>query len=313
MYSKAATTTFERRYGLPSTASATISLCYNAAGVVGLIFTGIYGNRMHKPKALGVGGILVAIGAFVAVLPQFLSEPYKQNKSENNAEWSLLCKGNDTINTCNESTGSVSSWFFVLLIGEVIMGLGFSGFMTLGMSYLHDSVTPEKRGFYQGILLTIFIGGPLMAFGFILPSVSMLYVDFYRSDITMDRHDPEWVGAWWLGYIISGTMVLLISIPMFSFPRHPEGFDVEPEPETKTDFRLAYKMARTIFTCMVPTILIINHAIASIPTSALTTYGGKYLERQFGLSAHASAAYYGMVTILASMFGTFFGGWLHKR
>ena len=67
--------------------------------------------------------------------------------------------------------------------------------MTLGMSYLHDSVVPEKRAFYQGILLTIFIAGPLLAFGFILPAVSMLYVDFYRSDISMDRHDPEWVGG----------------------------------------------------------------------------------------------------------------------
>jgi len=64
---------------------------------------------------------------------------------------------------------------------------------------------------------------------------------------------------------------------------------------------------------MVPTILIVNHSIASIPTSALTTYGSKYLERQFGLSAHASSAYFGMITILSSMIGTFFGGWIHKR
>lgn len=58
----------------------------------------------------------------------------------------------------------------------------------------------EKRAFFQGILLTIFIFGPLLAFGFILPAVSMMYVDFYRANgISMDRHDPEWVGAWWLG------------------------------------------------------------------------------------------------------------------
>ena len=77
VYSKAATTTFERRYGLPSTISSYISLCYNAAGVVGLLFTSLYGNRMHRPRMLGIGGLMVAAGAVLATLPQFLSPPYK--------------------------------------------------------------------------------------------------------------------------------------------------------------------------------------------------------------------------------------------
>ena len=80
------------------------------------------------------------------------------------------------------------------------MGLGFSGFMTLGMSYLHDSSSFSQRAYNQGILLTIFIAGPLISFGFVLPTVSIVfYVDFYRGDTNMDYHDPEWVGAWWLG------------------------------------------------------------------------------------------------------------------
>ena len=67
VYSKAATTTFERRYGLDSSTSSTISLCYNGAAVFGLIFTAIYGNRLHRPKALGLGGLLVALGIVLKI------------------------------------------------------------------------------------------------------------------------------------------------------------------------------------------------------------------------------------------------------
>ena len=123
MYSKAATTTFERRYGLPSTTSSTISICYNGAGIIGLIFTSIYGNRINRPKALGVGGLLVGVGAFIAVFPQFLSNPYKENGWENKADWSVICRPNQTVSqTCLESAEPASNWFFLLLVGEVIMG-----------------------------------------------------------------------------------------------------------------------------------------------------------------------------------------------
>ena len=123
---------------------------------------------------------------------------------------------------CQKSENE-SSLFYWILAGELIMGLGFSGFMTLGMSYLHDSSSFSQRAYNQGrvsafrrinsvflaekaytlnqgILLTIFIAGPLISFGFVLPTVSIVfYVDFYRGETNMDYHDPEWVGAWWLG------------------------------------------------------------------------------------------------------------------
>ena len=124
----------------------------------------------------------------MATLPQFLSKLYKETGYQNEADWSILCQAEKLADECTVDPDVPSQWFFLLLIAEMIMGLGFSGFMTLGMSYLHDSVPPEKRAFFQGILLTIFIFGPLLAFGFILPAVSMMYVDFYRADgISMDR------------------------------------------------------------------------------------------------------------------------------
>lgn len=305
VYSKVATTTFERRYGLPSSISGSISIFYNVSAAFGLIFFSVYGSSLHRPKFLAIGGLLVSLGAFTATLPQFLSPPYD---ASGEASHGILCNAENP--TCAESA---SKYFFFLLIGEIFMGLGFSGFMPLGMSYLHDSLTsPKQRGFYQGILLAIFVLGPLIAFAFIQPVASLLYVDFYRSDTIMDRDDPEWVGAWWIGYLFSGTFALLMSLPMLCFPQVPPclnsvEFDGPKGPSA------AAKMAKIVLTSSVPVILIVNHGILSITTAALNGFGMKYLERQFGLTAKEAGVQYGMITILGAVFGASFGGWAHRK
>ena len=40
-------------------------------------------------------------------------------------------------------------------------------------------------------------------------------------DITPDS--PLWVGAWWLGFLVSAAMALLVVVPMFGFPKHLPG------------------------------------------------------------------------------------------
>ena len=114
-----------------------------------------------------------------------------------------------------------------------------------------------------------------------------------------------------------GGVLLVISLFMFTFPKNPPNYRLEDEQTSVDDFFSTLK--KIVCPCgenalkIIPIILVMCHAFSSVPISALTTYGGKFLERQYGLSAHSAGAYFGMVTIISSMVGTYLGGWFHRR
>ena len=82
---------------------------------------------------------------------KWLSEPYaKEHIFDNITSYDLICGLGPTVCDETKSTGTESRLFYWILVGEVIMGFGFSGFMTLGMSYLHDISPPEQRAYNQG-------------------------------------------------------------------------------------------------------------------------------------------------------------------
>ena len=37
----------------------------------------------------------------------------------------------------------------------------------------------------------------------------------YQLDTTLTPDDPGWVGAWWLGYIVTGIALFVTAIPLF--------------------------------------------------------------------------------------------------
>ena len=63
--------------------------------------------------------------------------------------------------------------------------------------------------------------GPVL--GFALGALMLqFYVDLFTIDtetLNLTPDDPRWVGAWWGGFVICGSLLLLVSIPFFSFPR----------------------------------------------------------------------------------------------
>ena len=51
----------------------------------------------------------------------------------------------------------------------------------------------------------------------------------FSDHITITPKDPQWVGAWWLGYLIAGSITLLAAVPFWCLPR------TLPRPRSRED------------------------------------------------------------------------------
>jgi len=75
---------------------------------------------------------------------------------------------------------------------------------------------------FSGAVSALSLLGP--AFGFLLGSVTTaVWVDSGWPNTTMpaglsDKHH-DWVGAWWIGYLVTGFLLLVVTIPFCAFPR----------------------------------------------------------------------------------------------
>lgn len=67
------------------------------------------------------------------------------------------------------------------------------------------------------------------------PSLSFLFFSWISDTITISHKDSRWVGAWWLGFIVTGTVVLLSSIPFWWLPRSLPKQGQEKTPSKSTE------------------------------------------------------------------------------
>jgi Organic Anion Transporter Polypeptide (OATP) family len=80
----------------------------------------------------------------------------------------------------------------------------------------------------SAITIGVRILGP--ALGFILGSVcTRLYADL-SVDPPVTPSDPRWVGAWWLGLVLVGTLLMIASGAMAMFPRRLRSARRPPPP-----------------------------------------------------------------------------------
>uniref|UniRef100_H9G380 Solute carrier organic anion transporter family member n=2 Tax=Anolis carolinensis TaxID=28377 RepID=H9G380_ANOCA len=230
-------TTLERRFNLQSADVGVIASSFEIGNLALILFVSYFGARGHRPRLIGCGGIVMALGALLSALPEFLTHQYEYESGEIRwgAEGRDVCvingstreEGPDPDLICRNRTAT--NMMYLLLIGaQVLLGIGATPVQPLGVSYIDDHVRRKDSSLYIGILFTMLVFGP--ACGFILGSfctkiyVDAIFIDTSKLDITPD--DPRWIGAWWAGFLLCGALLFFSSLPMFGFPQslthHPE-------------------------------------------------------------------------------------------
>ncbi|XP_029969390.1 solute carrier organic anion transporter family, member 1D1 [Salarias fasciatus] len=359
-YMKSAITQIERRFDIPSSHSGAIDGSFEMGNLLVIAFVSYFGSKFHRPRLIGAGCLVMAAGSFITALPHFFQDLYKYETSvsvgtgSNKSLHILPCVSNsslsgadgapdiEAIKACEKAIGS-SMWIYVFL-GNMLRGIGETPIMPLGLSYLDDFASEENTPFYIAIVQTVGIIGPIG--GFLLGSyLSKIYVDVGFVDldeVTITYKDSRWVGAWWLGFIVTGLIITLSSIPFWFLPKsiRKEGEDrrenagkgeaavaeqesflseekeEEKEEEQVTCMEMAKDMGpslKRLFSNKVYMLLVLTSLIAVNGFIGMITFKPKYMEQVFGQASSRAIFLIGIMNLPAVALGIIGGGLLLKK
>ncbi|XP_068168542.1 solute carrier organic anion transporter family member 3A1 [Antennarius striatus] len=220
-------TTLERRFNLQSADVGVIASSFEIGNLALILFVSYFGAKAHRPRLIGCGGIVMALGALLSALPEFLTNQYKIVQKWETDVGRDFCS-NTTSKEAQLTEDAVCSkkantnMMYLLLIGaQVLLGIGATPVQPLGLSYIDDHVKKKDSSLYIGILFSTLVFGP--ACGFILGSlctkfyVDAIFIDTNMLNITPD--DPRWIGAWWAGFLLCGALLFCSALFMFGFPQ----------------------------------------------------------------------------------------------
>ncbi|ESN94472.1 hypothetical protein HELRODRAFT_189402 [Helobdella robusta] len=226
--------TLQKRFGFSSLECSILASAYEMGQVPAVICIILFGQRLHRPLAIGCGMLLVALGCFLQFLPQFFTTPYlpmQQIESEphflssNLSETGRggLCSSEEqpSDEDCQRDTNEYKGFLFMFLIGRFLVGVGSTPIVTVGLTYINDCTTKEQFALFSGIFNSMSIVGP--AAGVLCASLMLgQFVDFYRVDsdvaslgITSD--DARWIGNWWMSYLFLMFFCLFCAIPTLGY------------------------------------------------------------------------------------------------
>ncbi|XP_060101802.1 solute carrier organic anion transporter family member 1B3-like [Heteronotia binoei] len=348
---KSSVTQLERRFGVSSSIAGFIGGGFELGNLLVIAFVSYYGAKLHRPRIIALGCFIMSLGSFLIAMPHFFMGYYEYetltHSSSDNTTFNISpCSSNQTVtglegipgSDCKKETSS-NAWIYVLL-GNILRGIGETPITPLGISYLDDFSKEEDSPFYVGILHTIAMIGPIG--GFLLGSVvAKLYVDIGFVDlgtITITPTDSRWVGAWWLGFIVSGVIILISGIPFCFLPKSlnvkdeprltqklPEAAQLNgdgcqiPKSETQEAVKRTlglkdfFKSLKKVLGNQMYSLLLCISLLQFSSFIGYMTYNPKYMEQQYGQSASRSNFITGVIILPVVCFGLLLGGFIMKK
>ena len=142
--------------------------------------------------------------------------------------------------------------------------------------------------------------------------------------VELTPQDSNFIGAWWLGYIVGGILSILVSLPLIAFPHELPGTpEIRAEKQDCTDYIEDANMPHTLKQ-LLPSLksLLMNKTFVFLALAAsfegfavsgFSTFLPKFVESQFRIPAGLASTYTGLVVVPGGVGGMLFGGYHVKR
>ncbi|XP_044133992.1 solute carrier organic anion transporter family member 1C1-like isoform X1 [Bufo gargarizans] len=352
-YLKSSITQIERRFELPSSLVGVIDGSFEIGNLLVITLVSYFGAKLHRPKLIGSGCLVMSVGTFLIALPHFIMGRYMYDRAParmSNTSSSPCLQ--DIATSQNDSTMDKSHmnaepgcqrdsesylWIYILL-GNLLRGIGEAPIQPLGISYIDDYAAEDNAAFYIGCILTAAVIGPI--FGFLLGSLcASLFVDVGAVDldrVTITPKDERWVGAWWLGYLVAGVISILATIPFWFIPKEQPRSELRKNsstPSEQSKFILEelrdqkvqdqgrlLTMARDFFPSLkellgnpVFFLYLCGSVFQYNSLVGMVTYKPKYIEQQYGQTSSRTNFIIGLINVPAVAMGIFLGGVVMKK
>uniref|UniRef100_A0A2K5EAC1 Solute carrier organic anion transporter family member n=1 Tax=Aotus nancymaae TaxID=37293 RepID=A0A2K5EAC1_AOTNA len=79
-YLKSTITQIERRFDIPSSLVGVIDGSFEIGNLLVITFVSYFGAKLHRPKIIGAGCLIMGVGTLLIAMPQFFMEQYKYER-----------------------------------------------------------------------------------------------------------------------------------------------------------------------------------------------------------------------------------------
>eukprot|EP00092_Neocalanus_flemingeri_P093922 GFUD01119394.1.p1 GENE.GFUD01119394.1~~GFUD01119394.1.p1 ORF type:complete len:688 (+),score=130.10 GFUD01119394.1:137-2200(+) len=312
-------TSIERRFGLQSTQSGIIASSYDIGSLIIMIPVSYLGGQAgaSKPRWIAGGMMVMGLGSLAWTVPHFSTEPYTKHGA--GAEEGLaLCgsAGKDTDCGMEVGAGGLTVYRFVFLFGQFLHGFGAAPLLSLGTTFLDESVSRRSSSLYIAVFQTWFLIGP--ALGYILGGQLLSIHTDFSTDSGLTPASFLWVGAWWPGFLITFILSFICGFCIFCYPssiNRKKNTCLQP---TKMHSSTSYfkSLPSDLWSLLSnPTYMLVSLAsgVDGLVISGLAAFLPKFIEHQYQYSNGLAAQIVGLILVPAGGGGTFFGGWFIKK
>ncbi|CAH8476325.1 unnamed protein product [Schistosoma mattheei] len=234
-YTSSQVTTLEKRFAIGSSVIGVINSCFEVGYIFSVIYVSYVGSHGRVPVWISIGLFIMSAGSFLWSLPHFVFFDSSRTSSVSlNEQLCVLSKNTSTcaegcddksLIGCSESSTIGYAFLPVFILAQLLIGAGSSPILTLTPPFIDDHVPSSKAPPMIASLYAASAMGPVI--GFALGAFLLQY----PADV-LTRHrpfkigpdDPEWIGAWWAGFILLGSLVFIGAIILLMFPRKLQEF-----------------------------------------------------------------------------------------